>query len=251
MKLLLVGGSCHGSTHDVASPYSAFYALKGCAYKVTPETITVEERKQKVTVAIYEGCSDLETWELSERILNAIHLYAAKAVEQIGEEGVQSVKCVPGLSGPNIPNIVGEAADKVPGADKRTVAGVVGRLLEEAVELALEAGLPTGEIYAHVTDSIYNQYVKASKVTGSIIYPSTKLDDDPWAFRAEVAGEIGDVAVMLMDVAHRAGIDYEAARQAKIQSFITKVDEGKFYANDKGLLYVRKPHMDFKNNGTE
>jgi hypothetical protein len=109
----------------------------------------------------------------------------------------------------------------------------------------METGLTTGEIYAHVTDSIYNQYVKYSKMQGSIRYPSDLFAPNPETMQADIAGEIGDVLCMLHDLAHVANVDIEAAYATKLASFIGKVDSGQFYANRKGNLYVRKPHMSF------
>lgn len=238
MNAILVGGDKHGLGVDIFDLVDHI-SMSGQAYHRT-NIITIDNKAFHVYV--YIGCASLEQWEIEERVIDAMKQFSgnnkwlpSSQDEQLDYSSKQGSST----------NIVGTYADKVPGSDKRTTATVSGRFLEEAVELALEAGLTTGEIYAHITDAIYNQYVKASKKSGEIVYPSSQIASTPETYKANLAGEIGDVSVMLMDIAHRAGIDYEAARQSKIQAFINKVNKGQFYANDKGLLYVRKPHMSF------
>lgn len=241
MNAILVGGDKHGLGIDMFMSVGIL-SIGGLTYNCGT-LVSIEGKSFHIYV--YSGCATLEQWELEERVTDAVKIFTSNnkwipfPSSQDEQLDYSSKQCS------STSNIVGTYADKVPGSDKRTTATVSGRFLEEAVELALEAGLTTGEIYAHITDAIYNQYVKASKRAGEIIYPSSTLDSDPETHKGELAGEIGDVSVMLMDIAHRAGIDYEAARQLKIQSFINKVNKGHFYANGKGLLYVRKPHMSF------
>lgn len=221
MHTLFVGGKYNGTTSYVRG--SLVLVDADNSYQVH-ESIAVSIIGHTYRVAVYKNLLNMEEWELNEAIRTAADL----ATKSISEYSVFSC--------------IGEATDTVLGADKRTVAGVAGRLLEEVVELCLAAGLSTEQIYGHATDSIYNQYVKLSKNSGAIQYPSAYK----FQFSKEdLAGEIGDVRVMLEDVAHRAGLNADLCFEDRKLAFFQKVKEGRFYANNKGLLYVRKPHMDF------
>lgn len=153
--------------------------------------------------------------------------------------------------GPKICTEVGLNADRVPGAGRRTIPSVVGRALEECVELCLAAGVDTGAIYSHVTDSLYNQYVKHSKAQGRLIYPSTLVSPNPALYLNNIAEESADVIIRLMDVAHVANVDIPAAYERKLHEFEYKVDSGAFYTDDRGNLYVHKPHLDVEKENSD
>lgn len=219
MNVLFVGGKKNGTVSYVAAEYIS--TDEDGPYQVTDVKVSV--MCNIYHVAVHADLRHCAEWELSEHISVAVRAASHEATTV----GFASI---------------GKATDKVPGSEKRTVASVSGRLLEEVVELCLAAGLTTEQIYGHVTDSVYNQYVKVSKNSGAIQYPSSyKFTPN----MAELAGEIGDVRVMLEDVAYRAGLDCNGCFEDRKAAFFEKVSDGRFYANEKGLLYVRKPHMDF------
>lgn len=221
MHVLFVGGKQHGTTSYVTGDFIALDATG--SYRVS-DTVAASILGHSYRVALHVGLSTFEDWEIKEQIQLALDI------------------AMPTIASPREFECVGHAADLVLGSEKRTVAGVAGRLLEEVVELCLAAGLTTEQIYGHATDSIYNQYVKVSKASGGILYPSSYR----FQFnKEELAGEIGDVRVMLEDVAYRAGLSCDFCYEDRKLAFYQKVKDGRFYANEKGLLYVRKPHMDF------
>lgn len=129
-------------------------------------------------------------------------------------------------------NEVGEFVDSVAGK-VRTPAAVAGRLIEEVVELCLATGMDNNTIMGHVMDSVYNQTGKASRRSGMIIYPSyMPVEYD----KAEATEEAADVALILKDFCHVAGVDIETAQQVKWDVFITR----KFNVSDTGTLYAIK-----------
>lgn len=219
MNVLFVGGKKNGTLGYVAAEYVS--TDEDGPYQVTDVRVSV--MCNIYHVAVHADLRHCAEWELSEHISVAVRAASHEATTV----GFASI---------------GKATDQVPGSEKRTVASVAGRLLEEVVELCLAAGLTTEQIYGHATDSIYNQYVKVSKASGGILYPSSYR----FQFnKEELAGEIGDVRVMLEDVAYRAGLSCDFCYEDRKLAFYQKVKDGRFYANEKGLLYVRKPHMDF------
>ena len=142
---------------------------------------------------------------------------------------------------------IGKLADSVKGSEKRTSISVAGRTMEEMVELCLAAGMTTGEIYEHVNDAIFNQFLKSSRTRGDIHYPSEPMMDVDLEHRTDlIADEIADVSIMLQDLAHVSNVNIDHAVAFKTQIFKDKIESGQFYANSSGNLYVRKPHMVMK-----
>lgn len=256
MNALLVGGDNHGLSLDMFELVDHISIL-GQSYN-RGSLIAIDTKAFHVYV--YVGCSSLEQWEIEERIIDAMKQFSGnnKWVSSSKDEqldyGMATCKVTDALFNDSVSvasparncTTIGLYADKVSGSKMRTPATVAGRTLEECVELCLASGLTTGEIYSHVTDSIHNQYVKLAKQQGSIKYPSESIDCVSFEDRQdEIAGEIGDVLCMLHDMAHVSNINIEEAYAIKLKSFIGKVESGKFYANKRGNLYVRKPHMSF------
>lgn len=134
---------------------------------------------------------------------------------------------------PITPEIVGSFIDSVAGK-KRTSATVAGRLIEEVVELALEAGLDAGAIMGHVADSLHNQALKATASAGRTVFPS-QLAADP----AGLGEECADVAIILKDLCHVANIDLAPIESEKWARFIQK----KFRVSAGGTIYAVKPHI--------
>jgi NTP pyrophosphatase (non-canonical NTP hydrolase) len=128
---------------------------------------------------------------------------------------------------------IGAFVDAIAGKT-RSPSAVAGRLLEEAVELALAAGLSTGEVLSHVADSLHNQALKASATSGVTVFPS-KLAADP----SELAEECADVSLILKDLCHVAAIDLAPIEAAKWSKF----KEKKFRVSETGTLYAIKPHI--------
>lgn len=135
---------------------------------------------------------------------------------------------------------VGQLADSVPGSDLRTTATVSGRLLEEAVELCLAAGLTSQEIMGHVVDSLQNQYLKLAVKVERTVFISERTVAAQFG---SVADEVADLQLMLADLCHVANVDPAVEYDRKFQVYRSAIQRGEFYANRRGLLYRRKPHV--------
>lgn len=132
------------------------------------------------------------------------------------------------------PQMIGTFIDDKAGT-ARTVKSVAGRLIEEAAELGLAAGLTSGEIVQHIMDSIHNQCLKQSYKSGHVIFPSQITDQ-----QSELAGEIVDVGWALKDLQYLcSGVDFNLLEQHKWDGFTAR----NFMASPNGTLYSIKPHM--------
>lgn len=130
---------------------------------------------------------------------------------------------------------VGKYIDAVAGK-KRTPKAVAGRLLEEAVELLLEAGGTPLEVMGHVMDSLHNQALKVSRTANRTVFPSQmEAVKDPEG----LAGECADIRLLVRDLEHVAGIDGPRAEQAKYEAFIKK----DLRVGPHGTVYAIKPHV--------
>lgn len=129
---------------------------------------------------------------------------------------------------------VGAFVDGVAGP-VRTPAAVAGRLLEEAVELALAAGATTGDIFGHVADALHNQALKASH-EGPTVFPSQLV---PVTSIEELSEECADVHLLLMDLCHVARIELGPVAAKKWAKFTAK----RFRVADNGTIYAVKPHV--------
>lgn len=116
----------------------------------------------------------------------------------------------------------------------RSPAAVAGRLLEEATELALAAGLSANDILGHVADALHNQALKATIARERTVFPSQLQGDAD-----ELAEECADVSLVLKDLCHVAHIDLAAAEAVKWDAFTNK----QFRVSPKGTLYAVKPHI--------
>lgn len=105
--------------------------------------------------------------------------------------------------------MIGSFVDAAAGTS-RSVASVAGRLIEEVVELGLAAGLPSSEIMNRVMDSLTKQAAKQSRASGLQVLPSDIKSDI-----SDLGGECGDVALILKDVCHVAGIDLDVEESTK------------------------------------
>ena len=131
--------------------------------------------------------------------------------------------------------VVGNFIDGVAGKI-RTPATVAGRLMEEAVELCLAAGLEPNDIMGHVTDSIFNQCSKISVAEDKTCFPSRHGN----RYNAEELGEeMADVQLLLRDLEHITGHLIEQNVTRKWAKFITKT----FWVSPKGVGYAIKNHI--------
>lgn len=128
---------------------------------------------------------------------------------------------------------VGQFVDSVAG-NVRTPAAAAGRLLEEVVELGLEAGLSAAQIMAHVADSLHNQSLKVSARQGKTIFPSQVGCES-----GDVSAECADVLVFLKDLCHVAGVDLDLVERTKWEAFTRKT----FHVTSSGVIYAKKPHV--------
>lgn len=140
------------------------------------------------------------------------------------------------------PELIGTFVDGVSdraGIGRRDQKSVVGRLLEEVVELALAAGVAPGKIYEHVTDSLHNQALKASRKTGKTVFPSQV--QDVGVDEEGVGGECADVSLILKDFCWVAKIhDLEQLEAKKNQWFMGL---GEYNVAQNGCIYRVKPHI--------
>lgn len=128
---------------------------------------------------------------------------------------------------------VGAFIDSVAG-QRRTPAGVAGRLTEEVVELALAAGLSAGQVMGHVADALHNQSLKATEAQAKTVFPSQLAGD-----KGELAEECADVSLVLKDLCHVAHVDLPAEEAAKWDKFTKK----QFRVGPSGTIYAVKPHI--------
>lgn len=133
------------------------------------------------------------------------------------------------------PKEVGEFCRTVAGRSP-DISALAGRLLEEAAELGLACGLTVGEIFAHITDSVYNQAVKESYHSGETVFPSGLRRAHSLV---DVAGECADVVLMVKRLAFEIDVDLAAVERRVFEDF----KQRDLYANTKGLIYARKPHV--------
>lgn len=111
---------------------------------------------------------------------------------------------------------IGKFVDSIAG-NSRTTSAVAGRLIEEVVELGLAAGLTAGQILAHVTDSLYNQSIKASHQSGKTVFPSRLVASCGDADHDEMADECADVSLILKDLCYIAKVDLHPIERRKFE----------------------------------
>jgi hypothetical protein len=137
---------------------------------------------------------------------------------------------------------VGKFVDEqTAGSPRRDPAAVVGRAIEELVETALEIGVPVGQIFNHVIDSVHNQSLKLSRELDKTVFPS-EFADNKIIRRAEIATEIADTRLVLKDLQYILEIDDSDLNRVeadKWQSFIKK----EFNVSRRGCLYAKKSHI--------
>jgi NTP pyrophosphatase (non-canonical NTP hydrolase) len=126
--------------------------------------------------------------------------------------------------------MIGSFVDAAAGTS-RSVASVAGRLIEEAVELGLAAGLPASQIMERVIDSLAKQAAKASRAQGLQVLPS-----DLKSNISDLGGECGDVGLILKDVCHVAGIDLDAEENTKFD----KLKNAKIKVDENGTISTIK-----------
>lgn len=128
---------------------------------------------------------------------------------------------------------IGSFIDSVAGKI-RTPASVAGRLLEEAVELGLAAGLSTAEIFGHVADALHNQALKASEKASKTVFPSKLIADS-----VELPEECADVSLVLKDLCWVAGVKLAEEEERKFEIFKKKT----FSVTPSGTVYAVKSHI--------
>ena len=116
---------------------------------------------------------------------------------------------------------------------RRQPRDVVGRLIEEIVELGLATALTPDQIMSHVMDSIHNQVGKAGRRAGRVIYPSQYLE---MASKEDIAEEAADCSLLLKDLAFVAKINIPEEEERKWANFTKR----KFKVSDHGTLYAIK-----------
>lgn len=133
------------------------------------------------------------------------------------------------------PKEVGEFCRSIAG-NSPDVSALAGRLLEEAAELGIACGLTVDQIFGHIADSVYNQAVKESYHSGETVFPSGLRRAHSIV---DMAGECADVVLMAKRLAFEIDVDLDAVERRVFEDFKTR----DLYANEKGLIYARKPHV--------
>lgn len=148
-----------------------------------------------------------------------------------------------------------EALLSVPGTERASLQTMVGRCLEEAVELCLASGMSVGEIQNHVHDSIFNQFLKEGSRLKKTCFPSQGLEQanaTPYAKAQAVLGELADLLIQIEYIHHRLsefvseGIEIPSlvdAYNSKAAEIVSSILEGEFHAATSGNLYRKKPHV--------
>ncbi|MGY3581904.1 NTP pyrophosphatase (non-canonical NTP hydrolase) [Bradyrhizobium sp. USDA 4341] len=126
------------------------------------------------------------------------------------------------------------AADSGPSTviSDHLLARTGGRLLEEAVETALDCGLSASGVLTHVMDAIHNECRKRASYPSAI--DGARADQD------SLTGELGDMAALVQYIRHIADISPEAldaAAEAKLEKLRAKLASGELYVSD-GLMYT-------------
>jgi hypothetical protein len=121
---------------------------------------------------------------------------------------------------------------------RRTPQAIAMRALEECVELCLATGAHPGAIHLVVGDSLANQALKASRVTGKTVFPSEVSEEYD---AKEVGGEAADVLLCLRDLEYVAGVDVEHHAHRKFNLLRAAQDE--LYMSPSGTVRKRKPHV--------
>lgn len=140
------------------------------------------------------------------------------------------------------PRLIGEFVDGVSdraGVARRTPKAVAGRLLEEVVELALAAGVAPGKIFEHVTDSLHNQALKASRKTDKTVFPSQlqEVEGD----EEGIPGECADVSMVFKDFCWVAKVEGLDKIEAEKNQRFTRL--GDYNVAPNGCIYRHKPHV--------
>lgn len=131
---------------------------------------------------------------------------------------------------------IGQFVDAVAKRPREPKA-VVGRLLEEVVELGLEAGLDAQEILGHVVDSLHAQCLKMEQAFNHTVFPTYLLKHE--GVTENFLGEIVDVSLLLKDLIYVSGVKLSEAEREKFESLKKK----EFYVSEKGTIYTKKSHV--------
>jgi hypothetical protein len=118
----------------------------------------------------------------------------------------------------------------------RSYKDVVGRLIEEVTELAIESRMSAGEIFAHVADALANE---ARKFKNDVVYPSELVLIKGPRTIDDVLNEAVDVALILRDVVYRLNISEEKFNELQREKW-NKFTGCNFKISSKGCLYAIK-----------
>lgn len=128
------------------------------------------------------------------------------------------------------------------GAGSLYPSAIVGRTLEEAVELALANGLTAGRIMERVTDALANEARKTTEAKGQRVYPSQLNKPRGVVFWSDVIQmEIGGVLHTLLWLCHQHGITLQSCFDAATQDLLNWEEVGgKFRVDPESGFYKDK-----------
>lgn len=129
------------------------------------------------------------------------------------------------------------------GRNKTGFKGAARKLLEEAVELGLAAGLAPADVLLAVTDSIANQARKAAREKRvDFVFPSQMEPASPNP--DEVKEEAADVQIALWHFCTMAHVDLKCALVGKMGRFrngnVVLMPDGSYYRRVAGVKFIRK-----------
>lgn len=143
------------------------------------------------------------------------------------------------------PGDIGELVNSLHEAQsgqRRTVAAVAARAMEEMVELCLSAGLDSGSILSCVADALANQAMKQGHAQRCTVYPSEiRADQSPGG----LVGQVADVRLLLKDLVFVAKVQGqpEAAENNLMQALRRAKLDGDLYLDRQGTMRRRKSHV--------
>ena len=109
------------------------------------------------------------------------------------------------------------------------------RLVEEAVELALESGASAQDVYASCSGALHNEQEK---------HPDRPYATEFVGTTESIAAEVADVVLLAAMTAAVAGVtdhDVEMAARRKVSRLIAAAEDGTLHITDDGRFYRRSP----------
>ena len=138
------------------------------------------------------------------------------------------------------PSEIGTLVDKIAGNAHRSPAKVARRVLDECVEMCLEAGTTPHEILVGVTDSLHNQAIKLSADSAVTLFPSQL---QRCGTKVALTKEIADVHLVLADLLYVSEISVSDVSTEQRTKFSRLSSPEAKFATDGHTFYLKKSHI--------